>query len=460
MADTINCNTFTQLLVDETPPRYAKEIMMAVRPNEGEWIGHMSTGNIEAHGGVTLSQDRFENVQANTTRPWTQVSYASCVGNPCAKVENQIGWGSSRTTFFLEQQSWGTPLVCFNQEMFVTHAVEQWSQIISKILKPATQSIVSMMMRKRALYFAGKKYVAGLNFGSTAGEFAYIWQNDSDGNEVYFLTNQMPTSKLTPQMLQRRVSPLRLNGYNGETPFGEDDSPPLIELVAGLETCWELDRLVGQTAATGNGGPTTVANYRFEQWAAANKYWRYGYTGQIGDYAVRIDERELRFQYIGASGNAIYPYKFQLLLPYVNIVSSGAGGAAGLKSEVNDAYQTSQYRISFVTHKKSLKCLFQDSTSINPSMPFAAQDFAGKWRFVLPNVCVDQNGAVTPIDNRRGNMGQWLGDFAIMIKAEHPEWTEAYFHQAEPSCILNIAPCNIAPTYSAQAYSSANAACP
>lgn len=459
MADTINCAAFTQLLVDEQP-YYAPEIMQAVRPNDGSWIGHVSTGSFPAHHGVQMIQDRFEHVYPNTTRPWNTVSYASCVGNPCAKTENQIGWGASRTTFFLEEQSWGTPLVCFDQEMHVTHAQEQWKQIISKILAPATKAIVSMMMRKRALYYAAKKYVAGLNFGTTAGEFSYIWEQDADGNEVYLLTSAIPTSKLTPQMLQRRVNPLMLQGYFGETPFEDADAPPLIELVAGLQTTWELDHLAGQTAVTGNGGPTTAANYRFEQWNQANKYWRYGYSGQIGNFAVRTDPMEMRFQYIGASGNATYPYKFQLLLPYVNITSSGAGGAAGLKSTDNPAYELSQWRMTFVTHKKSLRALFQDPTTINPQMPFGARDFAGKWQFVLPEVCVQPDGTVTPIDNRRKNLGQWIGDFKLMIQAMHPEWTEVYFHQSEPSCILNIAPCNTDPGYSTQSYSSANTPCP
>lgn len=455
MSEYITCGQYTQLLVDQQPV-YDKEIIRDVRPDSGGWIGHVATGQFPAHSGVSLIQDRFNHVYPNTARPWTATSYASCVGNPCAKTENLIGWGATRLSYFLEEQSWATPLVCFDQEMHVTHAKEQWRQIISDILRPATSEIMSMFLRKRALYWAGKRYVAGTNFGTTAGEFNYTWQNDSDGNEVYLLTDKVPTSKLTPQMLQRRVGPLQRLGYFGKSPFGEKENPPYIELVSGQETVWELDHLAGQTLAQGN---PSIANYRFEQWQAANQYWRYGFSGKIGNYATRIDPFEMRFNYVGASGNSTYPYKFQLVLPYVNIVSSGAGGAAGLKSTDNPAFELAQYRFSFTWHKQGMEALMMEPTSINPEMPFMSRNWGGKWMFVLPDVCVNQAGVVTPIDNRRRNQGQWLADFKLAIRPKHSEWTEAYFHKAEPSCIYAVDTCNANPGYPTQSYNSANTPC-
>ena len=457
MADTINCGTYTQLLVDEQP-HYDKEIMKDIRPDSGGWIGHVSTGQFPAHAGVSLIQDRFNNVYPNTTRPWAATSYASCVGNPCAKVENQIGWGSTRLSYYLEEQSWSTPLVCFDQEMHVSHAQEQWGYIISSILRPATQEIMSMFLRKRALFWSNHKYVATTAFGTSTAEFNYIWQNDANGNEVYLLVSQLPTSKLTPQMLQRRVDPLVRLGYRGTSPYGDAENPPYIELVSGQQTVWELDHLVGQSAAVANGGPTTAANYRFERFKDANAYWRYGFSGQIGEWASRVDPFEMRFELVGASGNATYPYRLQLVLPYVNITSSGAGGAAGIKSVDNPAFETAQYRMSFAYHKQAMEALMQEPTTINPQMPFGSRNWAGKWMFVLPEVCVNHLGTVTAIDNRRKNQGQWIGDFKLAIKPKHTEWMETYFHLAEPSCIVAVAPCNTA-TYSTQAYSSANAPC-
>ena len=54
------------------------------------------------------------------------------------------------------------------------------------------------------------------------------------------------------------------------------------------------------------------------------------FVGQIGNYASRVDPFELRFNYLSDRGSSYANrYKFQLILPYVNVVSSGAGGAAG-----------------------------------------------------------------------------------------------------------------------------------
>lgn len=456
--DTISCGQYTQLLVDQQP-HYDKEIMRDMRPDSGGWIGHVSMGGFPAHAGVSMIQDRFNHVYPNTSRPWTQTSYASCVGNPCAKTENLIGWGSSRLTFYLEEQSWATPLVCFDQEMHVTHAKEQWRQIISDILRPATQEIMSMFFRKRAIFWAGKKFVANQQFGQTSSEFNHIWANDADGNEVYLLTDRVPTSKLMPWMLQHRVGPLMRVGYFGTSPFGEKDNPPLIELVSGMETVWDLDKLASINPTNSPGAPNTAANYRFQQWDAASKFWRYGFSGQIGNFATRVDPFEMRFNFMGASGNATYPFKFQLVLPYTNIVSSGAGGAAGIKSIDNTAFELAQYRFTIAWHKQAMKALVMDPTTINPEMPFGSRNFGGKWQFVLPEVCVKPDGTITPIDNRRKNQGQWLGDFKLAIQPKHTEWSEVYFHKAEPSCGLIQDVCNPDPGYPTQSYSSANLPC-
>lgn len=451
----ISCSQFTQLLVDEQP-HYDKEIMRDIRPTDG-WIGHMVTGTFPAHEGVSLFQDRFNVVFPNTTRPFTPTNYTSCVGTPCAKTENQIGWGSSRVSYFLEEQQWGTPLLCFDQMMHVSHAKEQWSQIISDILRPATSAIMSMFMRKRAAFWADKKYVATSQFGTTAAEFAYIWENDASGNEVYLLTNKIPTSKLTPQMLQRRVMQAMQVGYFGKNPFEGEMGPPLIELVSGMETVWELDRLGGQTGVGGS-QPSTAANWRFEQWEAANKYWRYGFSGQIGNYATRIDPFELRFQLIGASGNPTYPYKFQLVLPYVNIASSGAGGAAGLQSVPNSDWDQANYSFSFRWHKQGLQALVMEQTTINPEMPYGSRNFGGKWQAVLPNVCINADGSVSALDNRRKNLVQFLGDFKLAVRPIQPKYIELYFHKRDVACVYEVDTCNNF-GYSTQSYNSANTPC-
>lgn len=433
----VSCNKFTQFLVSQEPV-YDKLILADIRPSEG-WIGHMSTGMFPAYSGVEHTLDRFNHVFPDITQQWNRTQASSCLGTPCDKRENTIGWGATRLTYFLEEQSWATNLLCFDQQMHITHAKEQFRQIISDILKPATNEIMSNFFRKRALQHAGKKWVAN----ASMSDFTFTWVT-SGTQEIYLDVNVKPTSKLTPQMLQRRVHPLMLAGYMGKMPF--KDMPPFIELVTDMETTWDLDK---QTTVSSIGD-----KWRFTEWDAANKYWRYGFGGQIGNYVVRVDPTALRFNYVGVVGGN---HRFQVVLSYKNVASSGAGGAAGIKSEVNDDYQKALYGISFIWHKRGMEALVADAAPVNPEMPYSSRNFGGKWQFVMDNLGADQNGCV--IENKRRNKGQFVADFKLAIRPLYTEFVEAIFHMREPACVTAVSPCNTDPGYPTQAYSSSNTNC-
>jgi hypothetical protein len=107
-----------------------------------------------------------------------------------------------------------------------------------------------------------------------------------------------------------------------------------------------------------------------------------------------------------------------------------------------------------------MRYLVQDTTQINPMMPFASRDFGGKWQFVMDGlVCKQPDGTLTPVDNRRRNKGQFIADWQSAIKKEHNEWCEAILHLREPACVYEISPCAESPVYVEQDYSSDNAPC-
>lgn len=444
MPSIVSCNKFTQFLVDQQP-YYDKRILMDVRPTDG-WIGHVKTGTFEAFTGTQHTRDRFNHVFPNTTKAWNPVTSANCLGTPCDPTENTIGWGSTRLTYGLEQQSWNTPLLCYDQDMHITHAKQNYSYIISDILRPATSAIMSNFLRKRGAQYADNKYVAS----SSLLAFEYNWVRVND-EEIYIDTNIDPATvgKLTPQHLQTMVSPLLLVGAKGKRPFA-DKRPPMLELVTDMETAWELDKMVGQTG----GNPNVTSNWRFTQWDAANKYWAYGFTGQIGNYAVRSDPMALRFIYVGVvAGN----HRYQVVLPYTNIASSGAGGASGLKSIVNLDYQRAQYTFSFIWDVEGIEALVAEPASVNPEMPFGSRNFGGKWQFVMDNLGEDVNGCV--IENKRRNKGQFIGDFKLAIAPAYTERLVLWFHRREPACLPLISACNTEEYPTDQSYNSANDAC-
>jgi hypothetical protein len=447
--------SFTQFLVDQEPV-YDKLILEDIRPEDG-WILHVDTGTFEAYAGVQHTLDRFNHVWPNVTKTWTATQAGNCLGTPCDKVEHYITWGSTRLVYFLEEQSWATPLLCFDQEMHITHAREQFRQIISDILKPATSAIWSNYLRKRVFQYGTGPYGTGpVVANSTMSALTYQWIVVGD-EEIYIDCSVVPTSKLTPQMLQRQVQPLMQAGYFGKQPF--KDMPPMIELVTDLETCWELDHLGGgQTPyvagneTLGQGGPNVIGNWRFEQWDAASKYWKYGFSGSIGNYAVRVDPFQLRFNLVGASPVTPGYTRFQVVLPYVNVPSSGAGGSAGLKDIPNQAFQNAQYCWSYIWHRKGLQVLVSDATPVNPEMPFSSRNFGGKWQFVMDNLGADVNGQ--PIENKRRNKGQFIADFKQAVRPQYTELIIPIFHMREPACLITVAPCNPNPGYPAQNYES------
>jgi len=446
---------FAQWLVDQQP-KYDKLIIEDIRPTDG-FIGHVEMGTFEAWSGTQHTRDRFNNVYPDTTQAWEAVTSGSCIGTPCDFAEHTIGWGSTRLVYGLEKQSWQTPLLCFDQEMHITHAREQFRYIISKILKPATAHIFSQFVRKRGLFWVDNKIVAN----NTLTPFTFAWTQVTSSppsnnlSETFFDCNIPPTSvfKLTPQHLQRFVEPLLRVGYLGEMPW-QETRPPMLELISDTQTIWELDRLGG---TTGYGGvPSVTGNWRFEQWESASKYWTYGFAGQLGNYTVKFDDAQLRFNFVTQLPNGLFRY--QIVLPYVNVPSSGAGGASGLKSINNPAFDNAQYAISYIWHPRILQILVSDATPVNPEMPNASRNFAGRWQFVMDNLGADINGNI--IANKRRNKGQFIADFK---QAAAPYWTEfgvAWFHRREPSCIPNIAACNADPGYPAQSYSSDPGFCP
>lgn len=451
----LSCDQFRQLLVDEQP-YYDKMIMEDIRPVDG-WLLNVDGGTMPVGTPVEVTQDRFKTVYPNVTKVWTRANAAGCIGTPCDQTEHCIGMGAERITFYAEKQSWATPLFCYRQSMHVTHAKEHLAFIITETLKDATVSISSSFLRKRTLQWSGKKWVAN----ATQSNFTFEWTLGGAGldEEIFFDCSVAPASVflLAPQMLQRRFSPLMRQGYAGKNPFKE--TLPFIELVTDMDTLWSLDKLAFQG---GGSSPSVGSNWRFTQWDAANEFWRYGFSGRIGNYLARVDEWGLRFNYVGQVGaGAVNPanvHRYQVVLPYKNVITTGAGGDPGLGSEPNADFETALYGLSFISHKKGLQLLTMADGQLNENMPFGPSNFGGKWRWVQDNLGVDVNGCV--IENKRREKGQFIADFEYYIRPMQTKYLESIFHERGGMCVTPQHSCNPDPGYPTQTYDSCNEACP
>lgn len=435
-------------------------IVSDIRP-VGSWIPNVAVGTIEPGTPPEVVHDRFRAVYANVTKAWERVQTPGngCSGNPCDPPMNQLGWGADRLVSYSERQTWGTPLFCFNQDMLVTHAEQHIMQIIDDILRPNTLVISNDFIRKRHLVWAKKKWQAN----SHLTDFTYEWVTGGANNdeEIYFDCSVDPNDVflLTPQALQSRFQPLMMQGYGGKNPY--EDNVPFIELVSDMDTIHRLEHLGGQQ---GFGGvPSIAGNWRFEDWGASSKYWRYGFSGQIGNFQVRLDTEQLRFNYVtdlgaGAHSGNGNRYRYQRVLPYKNGITTGAGGAAGLGSDVNQDYLNAQFRISQIHHKLGMRLLTQTAHALNPKMPWTNPEFGGQWKFLTHDLGADVNG--NPIDNKWGNKGLFGAWFQYRIEPIHYEFMEDIFHLGEQYCIPEIRTCNPDPGYPAQEYGSELPPCP
>ena len=253
-------------------------------------------------------------------------------------------------------------------------------------------------------------------------------------------TSGTPTSKLTPQMLQRRVQPLINVGYLGKA---IKDKPFALELSTDLETLWEMNKNA-TLADTSN----VVEHWRFTEFDAASipDYWKYGWGGKIGNFMVNVDFFPLRFNKVSAN-------KFRVVYPFKNIAATN-----GIKSADNQDYHDALYQFSYIKHRKALQVLTFNAAPVNAEMPFLIRDYGGKWRFVMDNLGADQYGRV--IENKRRNKGQFIADFDLSIKPMYVEWLELIFHMRQPACVTVVNTCAPDPGNPAQSYNSANADCP
>jgi len=449
------CEKFTQFLVDEQP-HFDEDILSDIRVTDS-WIGNVATGVFEAHTGVEHTLDRFKHVFPNTTKSWSTTRYTHCLGTPCDPTRHQIGMGAERITYHLVDQHWATPVLCFDQLRHVSHSQDHWTQILAKTLRPATSAIMSNFLRRAALDNANNRFVVN----ATMPQFTFQWT--AVGTDEYYLDtsiNPSTVGKLAPQHLQVRFHPLMLQGYAGENPFKE--TVAMIEFVSSIETAWELDKLGGSTGVGGT--PSIPGNWRFTSFDAANAYWRYGFSGQIGNFLIRADSMPLRFNFVGDRGAAVgvNRYRYQVILPYENNVAAGAGGEPGIGSDPNDDFQTARYELGFIMHKRAMTLKVSEMTTINPEMPFLHRSLAGKWRFVMDNLTcgTDVNGNPIAVDNADRNKGQFRADFEHAVRPEHTEFMEAFFYVREPLCLPFIASCSNQVGYPVQIYGSAPTPCP
>ena len=439
----IPCRKFTDYLSRKSE-HLDTEIIRALHPID-TWIGHVGTGRFPAEDGVEHTFDRFENVFPNLSGNWEDVTAASCVGTPCDPSSQKIGLGFTRDSYKLQRKAYETDLFCFDQILSADRAKQQFAHVI-KTLRRCSNIITSHRLKTEALRIA-KYHWATANNRMTP--ITATW----DPTMTYLTVSTLPTSKLTARHLQRRVQPQIRNGaLRSETNHG---TQPMLELVTAMDEIWNIVE----------GNPELSDHWRFADFGtAAADFYKYGWTGKVGNYGLRDDSYSLRFNIVsedGAGGGVL-----QVVFPYTNVAAT-----EGIKEDVNPDYDTAPVQLDFIHHRMAFNSLVRDTEAINPEMPFASRDFAGKWQAVLDNLTCGYTTVVDSVtsqtiqvpiavNNERRNKLKFIADFSFATKAEYPELEEAIFTLREEACIVDVAPCAAAPYPYPQNYESGNEPCP
>jgi hypothetical protein len=430
---SIPCQAFGDFL-SRRSEHLDDEIIRSLHPMD-TWVGHVSTGSFPAQAGVEHTFDRFENVWPDLTGQWEDVQAAACVGTPCDPAQKTIGLGFTRDSYRLQRKAFNTDLFCWDLILSADRAKQQFSHVI-RTLRRCSSIVTSDRFRHEAVRIAGQKWATSNN---TLTPITAYW----DTTGTILNVSSLPTSKMTARHLQRRVHPQILLGA-----LGEDinrGGAPMLEFVNDMESVWDI--------VEGSGELTD--HWRFNDFADAEKFHKYGWTGRIGNYGMRADSMPLRFQNLGIV-NSDGTTQLQLIFPYQNIAAT-----EGIKEALNNDFENALIQVNFIWHRMAMMSLVRDATSINPEMPFASRDFAGKWQFAMDNLTcgTDVNGNPIAVDNSRRNKGKFLADFSNATKSEYPEFAEMFLTLREPACIVDLPTCVAAPYPDAQNYSSANAPC-
>lgn len=413
-----------------------EEILKDITP-VGSINGMMEIGTFQPFDGTSHTYDRFNRVAIDHSAEWANVNDENCEGQPCDPCETLVCFGSTRDEFHLEQKSFTSCLFCYDQMLTIDRAKEHYANAVEQ-LRAAQELIIGNRIRSEAFRYAGYHWVAG--GGANAGMTAFTFTET--GNLINVLPSVLPTSKLTVNMLRRRLQTQILNGALGKTPMGQ---PPELEVLTDMETIWDLIE----------GDSNLKDSWRFDAFnAGAIEYYKYGWAGRVGNFMLKADLHPIRFQILqdGVTLNQVFAY-------------SNEAATNGIRGVVNDAYINAPIQATFIWHRRAMSQLVLDAAQVHPMMPFVPRSFGGKWQFVMDNLtcgtAVDANGLVIPIavDNSRRNKGKFIADFKFSTKKRYPEFMEVILHLREPACIIPVPVCQDAPQYVTQDYSCEQCDC-
>lgn len=434
----VSCQQFNQLVAAQT--EHLDEIMLKDVTPFDTLLGSVETGTFKAEDGVSHTFDKINDVWPDMSTSWSDVSNTACVGTPCDPTYTQIGMGSTRSSYSLKEKYYDTDIFCYDQIMTRDKAKQVFAGFVSN-LESSTNIIGSNRILNEYLRNCGYIWTCTTS-GLTA---TTITENSGDLINITLKNSSnatiTPNSDLFANHLRQRVDAQILTGALGKMVKG---MPNLIEVMSDRETIWNLVQ----------GNAATIGGWRFTDFDTASKeFYEYGWTARVGNFALKAQVFPMRFQ-INASNQLVRVF------PYTNVAAT-----LGIKRQVNEAFLNAPVQIDFIWHRRGMRVLVLDNTTINPRMPFLSRSFSGKWMWVQDNLScgttTSADGKTVPIfvPNPLRNKGKFIGQWKWATQAQFPEYMEAFIHLRAQPCVVGASPCGLSTSYPTQSYSSANDLC-
>lgn len=433
-----NCAAFNDILLDQSP-HFLDKILKDWFPTDDAWIGHVATETWEAFSGTTKVYDHVHVGAPDLSQAWDAVNLqdSGCIDGACDSHAICVGWGETRKSYGLEQKTYQTNVLCFDQIDSKAKAKQLVAEII-KGIHEITKMVWSDYHRRNALMLNQTLWIcgsAGLSMTVNAGMFTGGMATIDIGGAA-----NLPTSNLTIQYLQRFYAGLQGQGYfkSKFVPNG------VFKLITDEVTS---NQLIEQN-------PTLQSMYRFDDFQKGGQLFKYGMSKAIGNFGIAWDSWPARFYW---NPNTLV---LDRVWPYVN-----AAATIGIRPTWNQQYELAPYQLSYVWHPEAMIRAVPTLESVNPEMPFMTRNLNGQWNFTGGNrdktfVVTDPlTGETCTIDNKKGNKGFLWADFRSGFRFEYPEWTRPILHLREPGCVVDQVPCSTAPDYVTQDWGDCNPVC-
>lgn len=448
MADS--CTKMRTNFASQTPV-FDEMFLKDWKPLNSPFIGRHQTDTWDQGTGDTHFFDKIEIGQPDLTRQWQRINAGECQ-DACSPPRVNVTFGSSRSSYYMEQFRLQSQLFCLTQLRYNTKPGPQIEKIYEG-LKKLPEIYTSEFIRTHAFDKNPTVHIASSAL-LDAGTNTFVPDiTPDDGtapnisgqlNTIVLGAGKLPTSELTFTYLDYLTTFLGLEGYSAA---GSGLPDGMYNLITDPRAWFKMT----------NGNPSMKEMMALTNPQQASPLYKIGYGIQkpFGNIAPSLDMQPIRFQVQNAGTGMI-----NRVYPYYNTTAN-----TGHKRVINPAYVNAQYQLSFLWHPKAIKIFNRDIRKMHEMVPTVNSSMFGKWTFINPQgalIYETPNGVTCTKQNDEQLWFYWLCALELGFKYEYPEFIIPILHLVDGSgknSVVDSPVCGSAPSYVAQITSAKPIVC-